>query len=118
MRKTAIVILCLFFSGCATGATLVKKSVLVSHGDTKERVLSIIGQPGDRQFNGEDEVWQYCKTDFTGLSHDKFVMVWFYQGQVTGVSTYNNNEFGTCSSFFKTIKWEDAPDRTVEFRTR
>ena len=114
-----VLILIMALNGCATGGSLVKKSVRVNNGDTKQQVLSLFGEPGDRQFKEDDEVWQYCKTDLVGFSGDKYVMIWFYRDKVIGVSTYNNNaEFGLCSSFFKTVNWEDAPDRTIEVRSR
>lgn len=104
--------------GCASGSALMKKSVLLDRGNPKERVLEVMGAPGDRQFRGDDEAWQYCRTDYSGFSADQYVVVWLYQGRVTGVTTYRNTQFGTCSSFFKTVRWEDAPDRTIEIRPR
>jgi hypothetical protein len=104
--------------GCASGGALVKKSVSIERGNSKDRVVEILGAPGDRQFREDDEAWQYCRTNYTGIAADQYVVVWFYQGKVTGVTTYRNTQFGTCSSFFKTIRWEDAPDRTIEIRPR
>lgn len=119
MRQiTWVLLLTLLGTGCGGGA-LVKRSTSVNQGDTKEHVLSILGPPGDRQFNGKDEAWQYCRT---GMSTDQFVVVWLYDGRVTGVTTYKKGSdagyIGDCSQGFQTIRWEDAPDRTIEIRHR
>jgi hypothetical protein len=49
----------LFFSyGCSAPSQLMKKSLMINAGQTKEEVLKIIGNPGNRQFKGKDEAWQ------------------------------------------------------------
>ncbi|WP_330147098.1 hypothetical protein [Shewanella oncorhynchi] len=49
----------IILSGCGS---LDKQSILVNAGDTKEQVLNIMGPPDDRQFQGKNEAWQFCKT--------------------------------------------------------
>ena len=98
--------------------SLEKKSALINPGDTKERVLSVMGPPGDRQFRGKDEAWQYGQTG-AGFGYHDFRVVWFYDGKVTGLTSYKDHTpASSAASHFKPIRWEEAPDRTVEIRMR
>jgi hypothetical protein len=46
-----------------------------------------------------------------------FRIIWFYDGKVTGIMSYKDHTPGTsASAHFKPIRWEDAPDRTIEIR--
>lgn len=101
--------------GCA-GGQLFKKSVLVERGQSKNEVVALLGPPENRQFQGADEAWQYCET---GAFAGDYIIVWFYTGKVTGVTTYQDSRPGPpCSAWFRTIRWEEAPDRTIEIRRR
>lgn len=102
----------------AACGSLEKQSVLINPGDTKEKVLSIMGTPGDRQFRGKDEAWQYGRTG-AGFGYHDFRIIWFYDGKVTGLTSYKDHTPATsASAHFKAIRWEDAPDRTIELRVR
>ncbi len=74
-----------------------------------------MGSPGDRQFKKDKEAWQYCST---GFASDDYMIIWFEGDAVTGLNSYKNHAPGACSSFFKPIKWENAPDKTIELRNR
>jgi hypothetical protein len=50
-------VLSLFVGGCGT---LDSKTNLLNVGDSKERVLEVMGLPKDRQIHGQQEAWQYC----------------------------------------------------------
>lgn len=105
----------LLLSACGS---LAKKAALINPGDTREQVLAVMGPPGDRQFRGKDEAWQYGKTG-AGFGYHDFRIVWFYDGRVTGLTSYKDRSAGSAASaHFKSIQWEDAPDRTVEVRVR
>jgi len=89
--------------------TLQKKAMQINPGDDKNQVLAVMGAPGDRQFLGDDEVWQYCQTG-AGFGYHDFRMVWFYRGKVTGITSYKDyTPASGCSGHFKTVRWEDAP---------
>lgn len=105
----------LLFLSCGTTQGLSKKQNYISSGQTKEEVINILGLPGNKQFKGKNEAWQYCQT---GFSADLYVIVWFYNGTVTGMNTYNGYGVGSCTEFFNNINWEDAPDITIENRNR
>ena len=64
-----------------------KDLVKLASNSTKEQVLGAIGTPGDRQFEATREARQYCKTSKLG-STDKFTVVWFTHGKVTGITNY------------------------------
>lgn len=98
--------------------TLEKKAGLINYGDDKSKVLAIMGPPGDRQFRGKDEAWQYGQTG-AGFGYHDFRIVWFYDGGVTGVTSYKDyTPASSASAHFKPIRWEDAPDYTLEIRKR
>jgi hypothetical protein len=115
--KFVTVLITMFCLAGCSGGQLMKKSVQIEPGYSKSEVLAILGSPENRQFRDDDEAWQYCETE-AGFGHDDFVLVWFHKGQVTGINTYKNQQFGPCSAFFRTIRWEDAPDGTIEIRPR
>lgn len=118
MKILIIILTSIVFVGCAAiNQSTMKRTALVNPGMDKEKVLEILGTPGNRQFKGKDEAWQYCQTSVWGTT-DKFVVIWFYDGKVTGMNTYTQSQVGMCDSFFKTVNWEDAPDKTIEFRGR
>ncbi len=105
----------IFYISCGTTQGLSRKQNLLSPGQTREEVTKILGVPGNKQFEGKNEAWQYCQT---GFSSDSFVIVWFFDGKVTGMNTYNNSGTGSCTKFFRTINWQNAPDRIIEFRNQ
>jgi len=110
-----LVLLCGFLTACGT---LEKQSVLINPGDTRERVLSIMGAPGDRQFRGKDEAWQYGKTG-AGFGYHDYRIIWFYDGKVTGITSYKDHTpMSSAAGHFKPIQWEQAPDHTIEVRMR
>lgn len=117
-RIMTVLMVTALLSGCAGGA-LMRQSMLVEPGQTKQQVMEAMGTPGDRQFLGDREAWQYCRT---GIGTDQFVVVWFRNSKTTGVTTYkagqNAGYIGDCNQGFRTVRWEDAPDWTVEVRQR
>lgn len=115
--KLSVIVIFLFFFGCAP-SQLMNKSLMINAGQTKEDVLKILGNPGNRQFQGKDEAWQWCETDYSGFAGDDYLVVWFYEGKVTGITTYKNTRYGNCEMFYRTVNWQDAPDRTIEIRNR
>lgn len=105
--KRPLVTICLLLVLACGG--LQNKAMLVNSGDDKQRVLAIMGSPQDRQFQGDNEVWQYCQTG-AGFGYHDFRMIWFYRGKVTGVTSYKDHTPASgCAGHFKTVRWEDAP---------
>jgi len=93
-------------AACGSLGSLEEKVSKINLGDTKETVLAIMGPPGDRQFNGKDEAWQYVGRT-GGVFYQDFRVIWFYDGKVTGTtSSYSPDP---AAPHFKPVRWEDAP---------
>jgi hypothetical protein len=103
----------LVLQGCGT---LDNKTILIDAGDPKDKVIEILGVPYDRQFQGKQEAWQYCVSG-AGFGYNDHKIIWFTDKKVTGITTYRTTRSG-CTGSVKTIKWEDAPDFTIEVRDR
>ena len=112
---------------------------MLNGGDTKERVLDVMGKPDYSQSEGAHEAWQYCK-------NNDHVIVWMESNRVAGVSmgkltpmpignhqhqtsassqTYSyGGIWGTgffsheCSGPLRPVRWEDAPNSVKELRSR
>ena len=113
-----IVAFACFLSGCAEQSQSIVGSNQVTAGMTAAQVQQLMGPPKNRQFSGTDEAWQYCETDYTGFAGDQYVLLWLSNGRVTGLERYTNTLTGTCDTFFRQIKFDDAPDTVVELRLR
>jgi len=105
----------IILSACGT---LDKKTILINLNDDKSKVLEIMGSPRDRQMEGQNEAWQYCVTG-AGFGFHDYKIVWFYNGYVTGITSYKDTTPGrSCVGQFKTIRWEDAPHEIKEYRLK
>src|SRR5712692_966002 len=112
-KLVALGFLVVVLSACGA---LVRKAALINHGDQKDQVIAVMGPPDDRQFRDKNEVWQYCVTG-AGFGYHDYRMIWFYDGHVTAVNSYKDSTPGSsCVGHFKPVKWEDAPDQTIEIR--
>jgi len=102
-------------SGCGG---LQSKAALVNIGDTKHDVIAVMGTPKDTQAQGQQEAWQYCQTG-AGFGYHDYRIIWFDQGRVTGFNSYKGTRPGTsCATDLREVRWEDAPDATIEIRSR
>jgi hypothetical protein len=107
----------LAFSLSACGS-LEKKSSLLNLRDTKAQVLTAMGPPDDRQLKGNNEAWQYCQTG-AGFGYHDYRVIWFESGKISGINSYKSSRAGSsCVTDIRPIKWEDAPNTTVEIRNR
>lgn len=94
------------------------KSAMINVGDDKAKTMAAMGAPDDRQVKGKHEAWQYCQTG-AGFGYHDYRVVWFYDGRVTGINSYKSTQPGTsCMHAMREVRWEDAPDVTVEVRQR
>lgn len=115
LNRILALALTVFLAACGS---LEKKAVLLNPGDTKEQVLATMGTPDDRQLKGENEAWQYCQTG-AGFGYHDYRTVWFQGGRVTGINSYKSTRpASSCVSDIRPIKWEEAPDSTIEIRKR
>ncbi|WP_159064963.1 hypothetical protein [Thaumasiovibrio subtropicus] len=100
----------LALSGCQT--TPIDLS-LIEYGDEQQQVIMMLGEPGDRQFNGRYEVYQYC-TVGAGIGTTRFDMVWFYDGKVTAISDYELANARVCERHYRDVDWLQAPEKSRE----
>lgn len=103
----------IFLFGCGT---LDNKTILINPGDTKKRVVEIMGLPQDRQVQQSQEAWQYCVSG-AGFDFNDHKIIWFNKGLVTGITSYRSHRTG-CTGAIRSIKWEDAPHLIIENRNR
>ena len=117
MRNSAVkaliaIALGFFILRCATHSETVPPTSLIKAGMSKSEVVDILGPPENLQYKENIEAWQYCQVQrFNPVN--KVLIVWVYEGRVTGVTTYQNVGLGACGLYYKTIDWNDAPDKTV-----
>jgi hypothetical protein len=106
-----LVLFSFLYTGCTTTGSvsnLHEKSMEIGPGVTKDKVVEILGMPGDRSFRGAAEAWQYCST---GFSQDKYITVWLYEDIVEGLTTYTRSDaLGTCTQTFSSVDWGQAPN--------
>lgn len=115
VTKPIAIAMMLLLQACGSLET---KSTMINLGDNKERVLSIMGQPDDRQFKGSNEAWQYCHAK-TGIGIHDYRIIWLYDGKVTGMNSYKNPQpVWGCMKAIRPVRWEDAPDSKMEIRIR
>ncbi len=113
--KTLIALAMLALAGCGS---LDKQSLQINPGDSKDQVNSAMGAPKDRQFKGAMEAWQYCQTG-AGFGYHDHRIIWFNAGKVAGLTSYKSTTPGSmCERSIQMVRWEDAPDTTIELRNR
>ena len=90
--------------GCATHGTsdLRKKAVMIQSGMNKEEVVNILGNPGNRQFSGKKEAWQYKSY---GMLEDDLHIVWFDNGKVVSYTTESRKDLPFGFNYKETI-WD------------
>lgn len=88
------------------------KSLLIEPGMSKAQVTSIMGAPGNRQFQGRNEAWQY-KSD--GFVESDLHIIWFVNGRVTNTSS---SALSMISQTYQPIDWKTSPDLIIESRNR
>ncbi|MEI8015297.1 MAG: CsgG/HfaB family protein [Nitrospira sp.] len=97
-------VLSLFVASCGT---LDSKTILLNVGDSKARVLEVMGPPKDRQIHGQQEAWQYCVSG-AGFGWNDHKIIWLNAGRVTGINSYRSGVTG-CSGGIEPIRWGSAP---------
>lgn len=111
--KICTILWVLFLTACGT---LDSKTIQLNVGDSKQKVLDVMGVPDDRQVKGQNEAWQYCISGASFGSNDHKV-IWMKSGQVTGISSYKSHSAG-CTGGMREVRWETAPDAVLEVRPR
>lgn len=93
-----------------------KNYMQIGPGDSYEKVVEIMGPPGNRQFKGDRQGLMWCKTGFAEM---KFIFVGLDKGAVTKVETFSYpGERGWCKDRYPPLRFEDRADTVIEFRER
>jgi outer membrane protein assembly factor BamE (lipoprotein component of BamABCDE complex) len=100
-----IILVSLFILFLIPGCSASYNSVKVNPGMNRDEVIQLMGNPGNRQFNGNREAWQYCDMKAEDKENE-YVVIWFDEGKVTGLTTYR---YGHKYGEFVTIDWDIAP---------
>ena len=111
--KSLLLLTVILITGCGT---LDKKTILLNIGDSKEKVLEVMGAPADRQIKAYQEAWQYCVSG-AGFGWNDHKIIWFESGRITGINSYRSSVSG-CTGGIQSVRWETAPDSVVEVRHR
>ena len=116
--KTLLILTLVLFALTGCQSAKLANAALIEPGMTKQQVREIMGEPGDRQFNGNREVWQYGQTG-AGFGYHDYRVVWFRDGIVVGLTSYKSHRAGTTAAGqFKTVDWSEEPDAVIEVRQR
>lgn len=116
MNNYRLSLVLLLMSVVAACGTLKEKTIQISPGDSKQKVISILGAPDDRQFRESQEAWQYGSVVSIGIC--EYTIVWFNKGIVSGLNSYRNSSVAGCRVGIQSVKWENAPDSVIEVRNR
>jgi len=76
-------------------------------GDSKEKVVDVMGWPEYRSGDDNGEVLQYCST---GFADDGYRVYWIRNGKIVAMTSYKGvMQLGMCASHFRQLTWSDAP---------
>ncbi len=105
-----LAVVAMLLMGCATitGSSLNQLVNKIGLGDSRERVLEILGSPGNRSFRGNQEALQYCTL---GFFTDSFYTIWLRNSVVESVTNYDR-WYGLCS--FREVDWGQAPREKID----
>lgn len=111
MRYTLIpvgAVVAFSLSACSTAGVIQRSAFMqLQPGMSREQVISLLGEPGNRTFRERAEAIQYCRT---GISTDEYFTVWLVDGVVRSVSTQNAYVAeGSCGGRYPTMDWSSAP---------
>jgi outer membrane protein assembly factor BamE (lipoprotein component of BamABCDE complex) len=79
----SVVLVCLFIVSCTSYQA---KTNRIEVGMTKQQVINIMGQPRDRNINGNTEAWYYWKAEWTSNPE---AWIYFTDGRVSSMKTSN-----------------------------
>lgn len=119
--KWSTVILISTLAACGSSRNLAP-AMQVQPGDDRSRLISLMGQPQNRQFSGNREVLQYCTTGIGILTRpsDDYVSFLLVDNRVQTMTRYQSRIFGgeECTNYFREVDWRRQADTTIEIRFR
>ncbi len=106
MNKYLIAFLAVLSFGAACASTG-RHVAQLEPGMSSQQVLSIMGQPADRSFQGKDEAWQY--QEIAGFGQCKYTTIWISDGKLIGVSTRRGGSVAGCGLGSRPVDWREMP---------
>jgi len=90
------------------------KYLLLSPGNSKDSVITILGLPQNKQFRENIEVWQYCENAVNGrggkFRENGYWDLWFEDDVLKTIDYYNGYQYQyDCERNFRSVDWDDAP---------
>lgn len=113
MKSIALVLAVLLISGCFN---FQNKVIQLSPGNSKSKVVEVMGSPDDSQFKEGVEVWQYFGVVSFGSCD--YRQLWFKESLLIGATSYRSACAGGCSPCLRQIDWSKSPDKIIEIRNR
>ncbi len=110
-----LAIMAVLLTGCETFPSLNQYVNEIQIGDSRARVLGIVGPPGDRSVYKNQEVFQYCNHDSSNLSAfaqtASYKVIWLKGGIVEGITGYSATG---PSCLFREVDWGQAPSQKID----
>lgn len=97
----------ILLTGCAGDQGKVPGQEKLRVGDSKEKIVRVMGWPEYQRGDDNGEVLQYCST---GFADDGYRVYWVRDGKVVAMTSYKGEmQLGLCASHFRQLTWRDAP---------
>lgn len=113
--KTTLVLSASAVVLCAC-SSMVKKSIALQPGMSREQVTQVMGTPSGRSFRRTDEAWQYQQV--AGFGQCAYVTVWFSQGAVVAVTDRRGPSVAGCGLGSQEVDWGQMPKATINVNVR
>jgi len=105
-RAIVALFLTVTFVACASSTTDDAVSKL-EPGMSKDKVIALLGKPGDRTFRGTDEALSYAK--IAGFGQCKYTTVWLKDRKLVGVTTRRGGSVAGCGLGSEPVDWNQMP---------
>lgn len=108
IRRALYFVLCaVVLAGCAGDQGRVPGQEKLHVGDSKDKLIRMMGPPDYRRGGGDGEVLQYCTT---GFANDAYRVYWVRGDKILAMTSYPGvMQIGFCASHFRPLTWNDAP---------
>ncbi|MGB6485164.1 MAG: hypothetical protein WBE86_16925 [Candidatus Acidiferrales bacterium] len=89
-------------------SSMIRRSLTLQPGMSRQEVSRIMGIPAGRSFRGEDEAWQY--QEIVGFGQCAYVTVWFLRSHVVGATERRGPSVAGCGLGSRAVDWEQMPN--------
>lgn len=97
----------------------IEKAVGLREGMSETEVISVLGMPVIRDFQGKGATLQWCRTGYLDSSFplDRYVIGFFYENKLVGIRNYQGGkgDRGDCSILYRQIEWTPS-DRVINYK--